>query len=285
MSDAPPPHSAERPEAAVGPIRLADGLGAASAALGAPMLVAPRRFLGWIGVRDDARSVATVVGVGAREFLATATILGMRHRRVGAWSRVFGDTMDLTLLGVAFRTRRRDTTRLLSAMGAVAGILAADLFTAIQLARAEGQHVDDGSESHGLGVPRESGGSPAHVRTAITVIGTEEDVRRAFEAFDWSAFDPASLRTAGELRFVPAPGDRGTEVHLNFDPSVRGGNVGAMVLKVTGRAPDQRINDELRQFKARFETGVAVRSEKTPEGANALRQMVQRPAQPVGGPS
>jgi len=224
-----------------------------------------------------------VMGVGAREFLATVTILGMRHRRVGAWSRVGGDAIDLTLLGIAWRNRRRDATKLLGAIAAVTGILAADLYTAIQLNRAEGAHVSDGADSHGVGVEHETGGSPAQVRTAITVGASLDEVRRAFLAFEWSAFDPAALHDAGELRFVPAPGDRGTEVHLDYDPSVPGGSIGALALKLTGQAPDQKINDELRRFKALLETGVEVRSEKSPEGASALRQMVQRPAQPVGG--
>jgi hypothetical protein len=283
MSAAPSPTSAASPKRAVGPIRVADGLGAASAALGAPMLFAPRRLLRAIGVRDDAQAVATVMGVGAREFLATVTILGMRHRRVGAWSRVGGDTIDLTLLGIAWRNRRCDATKLLGAIAAVTGILAADLYTAIQLNRAEGTHLRDGADSHGVGVQHETGGSPARVRTAITVGASLDEVRSAFLAFEWSAFDPAALHDAGELRFAPAPGDRGTEVHLDYDPSVPGGSVGALALKLTGQAPDQKINDELRRFKALVETGVEVRSEKSPEGPSALRQMVQRPAQPVGG--
>jgi hypothetical protein len=283
MPDAPPPTSSTPLKSAVGPIRLADCLGLASAALGAPMVLAPRRLLRAIGVRDDARAVATVIGVGAREFVATGTILAMRHRRVGAWSRVVGDTIDLSLLGIAFRTRRRDTARLLGGIGLVSGIFAADVFTAVALSRAEGTHIADGSSSHGVGAQHDSGGGPGRVRTAVTVIGSLDEVRSAFHEFEWSAFDGAALESAGELRFVAAPGDRGVEVHLDYDPTVPGGKVGALALKLTGKSPDQRANDELRRFKALRETGVDVRSEKTPEGPSALRQMAQRPAQPVGG--
>ena len=45
---------------------------------------------------------------------------------------------------------------------------------------------------------------------------------------------------------------------------------------------DQKVNDELRRFKAILEAAVDPRSEKTPEGPSAMRQILQRPAQPVG---
>lgn len=275
--------TAESGSPAVGPIRLADGLGVASAGLGAPMLISPERFLDAIGVEPGGQADAITIGVGIRELAATGTINVMRHRRIGAWSRVAGDLMDLTLLGIAYRTRRTDATRLAAAAGFVAAILAADVYAAIALSRAEGTHTDDGSSSVGAGVQHDTGGSPARVRTAITVLAPEDEVRRAFYGFAWSALDPAAVEAAGELRFVPAPGDRGTEVHLDHDPGVRGGRGGALVLKLSGRSPDQAINDELRRFKSLVETGVEVRSDKTPEGPSAYRQMVQQPAQPVGG--
>jgi hypothetical protein len=266
----------------VGPIRLADGLGVASVALGAPMLINPRRFLAAIGVRSEPRPIAATLAVGVREFVAAGTILGMRHRRIGAWSRVGGDVLDLGLLAMASRTRRRDPARLALATGAVATILATDLLTAVLLSRAEGTHIEEGSTSHGTGAGPDGGGGPARVLTAVTIRRAAEEVRREFRQFDWTAFDPAALETAGEVRFTAAPRDRGTEVHIDHDPAVPGGSVGATALKLAGRSPDQQIHDELRRFKARLETGVEPRSEKTPQGHSALGQILQRPAQPMG---
>jgi hypothetical protein len=261
---------------------MADGLGVASAALGAPMLLTGWRFLRGIGVQPDTKAVAVTAAVGVREFVAAATILGMRHRRVGAWSRVMGDTMDLALLGTAWRTRCQDAPRLAGATAFVAAVLGTDALVAIRLSRAEGTDVPDGSSSHGVGAPEDAPGGPARVRTAITVRGAEEDVRRAVSEFGWRAIDPAALEAAGELRIVTAPGERGVEVHLDHDPAVRGGRAGATVMKLAGKSPDQTINDDLRRFKAHFETGVEVRSDKSPEGASAGRQLRQTPAQPVG---
>jgi hypothetical protein len=270
------------PDQAVGPVRLADGLGWASAALGGSMLLMRRRFLQAIGVRPDGPAAAITAGVGVREFAATGTILGLRHRRVGAWSRVLGDTMDLALLGAAWRSRRVQTPRLLGAMAFVAAILAVDLLVALRLGQAEGARVEDGSTSHGRGATPARRGGPGHVRTAITVQGSEEELRRALHEFAWSAFDPVTLEQRGEIRFAAAPGGRGVEIHLDHDASVLGGGVGAIALKLAGRSPDQKINDDLRRFKARVETGVEVRSDKTPEGFSARRQILQRPAQPAG---
>src|SRR5947209_15124849 len=138
----PFPHPSSAP--AVGPVKLADGLGWASAALGAPMLLAPRRFPRWIGIKSDQKSTALTIFVGLRELSATQTINLMRHRRIGAWARVAGDTMDLALLGRSFLTRRRSTRRLLPAIGFVAGSHALHIYPAAHPSRAEGVGVEDG---------------------------------------------------------------------------------------------------------------------------------------------
>jgi uncharacterized membrane protein len=267
------------PRPAVGPVRLADALGWGSAALGTPMLVSSRRFLNTIGVEDDPKAVRWTLFVGAREFLATLTIVANRHRRIGAWSRVAGDTMDAALLMAAFAHKRRDARRLRGAMGAVGAIMAADLYTAVQLTRAEGGHIRDGSGSTEHEHESDIEVPPGHVVTAATIRRPEDEVRRAFEAFDWSVFDPAEVISAGAVRFTRAPGDRGTEVHIDFKPDSN-----PLLAKVVGQAPDQKIHDDLRRFKAIVETGVVARSEKSLEGPSATRQIFhkQRPAQPVG---
>ena len=267
----------------VGPVRLADALGWASSALGAPMLLAPRRLLSEIGVEADPKAVAWTRAVGVREHLATVQVVAMRQRRIGMWARVAGDTMDLALLAAAFRHRLEDPGRLRGATALVGALAALDLVAAVGLSRAEGVFTKDGSESTGAGVEHDTGGGPTRLRTAVTIRRPDDEVRTAFATFDWSAFDPATLVAAGEVRFVPAPGERGTEVHLDHEPGTRGGPLGAAAAKVLGQAPDQAIHDELRRFKALVETGVLARSETSPEGQRAGRQILhKRPAQPVG---
>src|SRR5215207_5785016 len=214
---------------AVGPVRLADALGWSSSVLGAPMLLVPRRFLRAIGVADDGAALTWTLWVGVREHVATLNIVANRQRRIGMWSRVAGDTMDLVLLVQAYRHKRRDAGRLRGAMAFVGGILALDAYTAIALSRADRVHVRDGEGSTGVGVDHDTGGGPSRVRTAITVFRDEQEVRREFHAFDWRAFDAAELERSGELRFVPAPGNRGTQIHLDHVLAMRGGVRGALL--------------------------------------------------------
>jgi uncharacterized membrane protein len=108
-------------------------------------------------------------------------------------------------------------------------------------------------------------------------------VRAAFEAFVWSGFDPHALCVSGAARFVVAPGGRGTEVHIDHDPGGGGGGIVATARTVLGTSAEQTINDELRRFKAMFETGVVARSESSPEGPSTTRQILHKrqPAQPT----
>lgn len=275
--------AAERTTPAVGPVRLADALGWGSSVLGAPMTFAPRWFLREIGVEVDRKTLAWTLGVGLREHLATLNVIANRQRRIGLWSRVAGDTMDMALLAAALRHKREDPDRIVGAMGVVGALALLDLYGAVQLTRADGAHVADGSESHGVGVQHDTGGGPTRVRTAVTIRRPEEEVRAAFMAFEWTAFDPAKLEAANELCIFPAPGQRGTEVHLDHEPGAFGGAVGAAAAKLVGKAPDQVIHDELRRFKSLMETGVVVRSETSPDGPSSTRQVFHKrqPAQPA----
>lgn len=132
---------------AVGPVGRADALGWASVALGAPMILARRRLLRTAGITPDTLTTATITAVGARELMAALQLNVMRHRRIGMWARVAGDTMDLALLGAALRSRRRDGVRLAATIAFIATIFAVDLVTALQLSRAESAHRDEGAGS------------------------------------------------------------------------------------------------------------------------------------------
>jgi hypothetical protein len=90
---------------------------------------------------------------------------------------------------------------------------------------------------------------------SITVQLPEEEVRER-----WTSIvdKPAS--------FKPAPGDRGTEIHVP-----RGNNP-------VSRA---QAKDELRRFKQLVETGEISRSDAIPEGERFARKLHRRSAQPV----
>jgi uncharacterized membrane protein len=116
--------------------RRGRGLGWMSLGLGVAQLAAPDMVRRISGVADSPTSRALVPLVGARELVHAAGLLMSRRKSVWAWTRVAGDAMDLTSLGMAIAHRGgRPRRRLVSATGAVVGITVVDLLTAVQATR------------------------------------------------------------------------------------------------------------------------------------------------------
>ena len=125
------------------------------------------------------------------------------------------------------------------------------------------------------------------VKAAITVGLPQSDVERLWRevAADEEVFNYLGSVDPSNIRFTPAPRDRGTEIHVDLDTETRGGVVGDKVAKVFGQRPDQQADDDLRRFKQVAETGEVVRSEGSVGGADPKEHRTQRPAQPVGSGS
>jgi uncharacterized membrane protein len=79
---------------------------------------------------------------------------------------------------------------------------------------------------------------------------------------------------------APAPGDQGTELHVDLEYEPTAGAIGEAAAKLTGNDPVQELRDDLRRFKQFVETGEIARSQATPEGHSAARHLTQQPAQP-----
>ena len=99
---------------------------------------------------------------------------------------------------------------------------------------------------------------------------------RPHELIAWRSLPGADVDNRGQVRFRPAPGGRGTEIHVEmvYDPPA--GGLGKAVAKLFGRDADQQIYGDLRRFKQILETGEVIRSDAALEGAG----LPQRPAQP-----
>jgi len=119
-------------------------------------------------------------------------------------------------------------------------------------------------------------------KAAITVLGDTEEVQRRWGEDEYRPDYIAAADAA--VSFRPAPGDRGTEIHVDLEHGAPGGKLGESVLKLTGKEPLSKVKDDLRRFKARVETGVIPRSDGSPEGELAERKIKQRPAQPLPAP-
>jgi uncharacterized membrane protein len=96
-------------------------------------------------------------------------------------------------------------------------------------------------------------------------------------SISWRSVEGSSVNHAGTVRFVRAPGDRGTEVHVELTYQPPAGAIGVAIAKLFGEEPEQQISEDLRRLKQVLETGTVVTSEAT----GGERRLRQRPAQPV----
>ena len=297
---------------------LAKGLGAFSFALGIPQILMPRRMNRLIGVRDDATTRMWMRAVGVREIAAGVGIFSRRRPTEWLWARVAGDTMDLALLGTALRSKSRNQGRTLAATGAVAGAFAADIVDSIKLSRGEAPAAAQEQEERSMHVKaattvrrdreelyafwRDLERFPefmAHLEE-VTATGPDRSHWKAKgplgmnvewdaeitedvpgERISWRSLAGAKVENSGTVRFVPAPGDQGTEVHIELRYDVPGGAVGSLIAKLFGEEPALQIKDDLRRFKQIVETGEIARSDGSPEGQFNKRQLKPRPAAPL----
>jgi len=84
----------------------------------------------------------------------------------------------------------------------------------------------------------------------------------------WSSLDGADIANTGVLTFRSAPGDRGTEAHLDvrFDPP--GGVVGEAVSKLFHIVPREIVSKALYRFRALATTGEIPTTDPQPAARN-----------------
>jgi uncharacterized membrane protein len=116
-------------------------------------------------------------------------------------------------------------------------------------------------------------------KASITVLRPREEVERLWSDAQYRPDYTADADAA--VRFVDAPGDRGTEIHVALEKSARGGKLGEAVQRLVSTAPLAKVKDDLRRFKQRVETGEIARSDASPEGELVERKLRQRPGQPL----
>jgi uncharacterized membrane protein len=115
---------------------------------------------------------------------------------------------------------------------------------------------------------------PADARVEWDAV-TTRDVPN--ELIAWRSEGDADVYNEGEVRFNPAPGGRGTEIHVDLTykpPFGAAGKVGAKVAKLFRKEPGQEVQDDLLAFKQVMEVGEIVLSDAT------VRLGMPHPAQP-----
>jgi uncharacterized membrane protein len=117
-------------------------------------------------------------------------------------------------------------------------------------------------------------------KTAITVLVSPAEAQRLWQTAEHR---PEYIKnTEATVTFKRAPGDHGTEIHVDLKGQSHDGKLGGAVSKLMGSFPRVKAKEDLRRFKQKVETGVIVRSEGAPEPEpTATRKLKQRPAQPL----
>lgn len=277
-----------------------EALGWLSLVLGATELAAPRLLARAIGVPGDHRLVLRLLGL--REIVSGLGILSERRSYFWVRSRVWGDIMDLAILGAVFASRRANRPQVLAAAAAVAGVTWVDVLASRQL------HDTRPALLHG----------PIHLIKTITVDRSADDLYRFWRDFQnlttvipylksvevaggtrshwvasapggftiewdaeiiedkqgdtirWRSLEGADLKTEGSVRFTRAAGDRGTVVRLELAYDPPAGRVGWLIAKLLGREPGAHLQEGLRRFKQHMEAGEIATTEGQPAGHSAV---------------
>jgi uncharacterized membrane protein len=281
--------------------RLAHGLGWFSIGLGVAQIIAPRRMSRLIGVKDADGNKALMRAVGMREIAAGIGLLSDPKPTGFAAARVAGDVMDLAMLANALTTPENDHRRTAFATAAVIGVGLLDVLASEELATTVPRVTHPGRAGSGLRIRksvtvnrpveevygfwrnfenlpqfmqhlervRNTGEGRSHwkARSPADAAAVEWDVEvvedRANELIAWRILGVSEISGTGRVRFVTAPGERGTEVHAEFEYAPPGGAVGAKVARFLRDVPGVKLENELNLLKQIMETGEIVHSDSS----------------------
>jgi uncharacterized membrane protein len=288
--------------------KLMRGLGWLSLGLSIPPLLMPKQFGKALSVGDAPRHRNTALVVGGQELAAAAGLLGQQSP-TWLWYRVGGDLLHIGMLGRALKNHDGGgLERTAAAFTAVLGITGVDVYAAVTRSRRKVEM--DTTATTTVGLPeQEVYGMWRHLDNLPKFMAHLEEVRldgngrshwRAGAPFGrtvewdaeitedvpgqriaWRSVGSADIYNEGSVQFVPAPGGRGTEVHVKLRYEMPGGKLGEAVARYFGEDPRQQLDDDLRRFKQVAETGEVMRSEGAPGGKRARREFPQHPARPL----
>jgi len=295
----------------------ADFLGYFSLGLGLAEFLMPTVMARVVGIRNpDDRNRSTVRLMGLREIGHGIAILSNQQPTTAVWSRVAGDALDLALLGGVLADPENDRGRALLGIANVAAVTALDVSTAQQLSRQPRTQANAGVQAgivrtmRSITVQRPVSevyafwhnfeNLPRFMRhlESVTVIDerrshwiakapagksvewdaeTIED--RADEIISWRSLPGADVYNAGTVRFMPAPGGRGTEVRVELEYKPPLGKLGSKVAMLFREEPGQQVHDDLRHFKQVMEFGEILVSDATKQRGPHPAQPDERPVE------
>jgi uncharacterized membrane protein len=293
--------------------RLARALGLFSVGVGLTELLAPRGVARAIGLEADHYNRKTILALGVREVATGAGLLTRPRSAAFAWGRVAGDALDLALLGKASTSSRNGQSRLAAATAAVLGVTILDIVAGLKLSRLANDAAREQRSERGIRVrkaitvtssPQEAYDVWRNFENLPWFMAHLESVRvmdqrrsywkakaplgatvewvaeitedRPSELIAWRSVEGA-VPNSGQVRFVPAPGNRGAEVHVELTYEPPGGIIGATIARLFGKEPSQQLDGDLRRFKQVLEIGEVVHSDSSIHGGlHAARPSARR---------
>lgn len=297
--------------------QLAKALGWFSIGLGVAQLFAPRAMSQAVGLGDRPNLMRAI---GLREIASGIGILGQRRPTPWLWTRVAGDAMDLTVLGVAAKraSTARERARVGAASAAVAGITLLDVLSSTR-----------NTEMQGLAPEQWIATGPVHVEKSVTINRTPEECYAFWRDFEnlprfmthlesvrviddkrshwkakapagssmewdaeltvdqpgkllaWRSLEGAEVDNAGTVTFEQATGGRGTIVRVQLQYRPPGGKAAALIAKLFREEPSQQVNEDLRNFKRLIETGEIPTTVGQPSGRRgAITRLLFRKGAP-----
>ena len=273
--------------------QIALSLGVFSIGLGMAELFAPRAIARLAGINESPHTASIIRAFGAREIGAGVAVLTQPGRAMPLWSRAAGDALDLAYLGAALQDERADQRRTAAATAAVLGVTMLDVLCAQRLGRG-GERGDASPDERQRNVHvqrsvtvnrpveqvfafwRRLENLPRfmhHLHSVQTLDATRSHWQakgpagvpfawdaeiveeRDQESIAWRSLPGSRLENRGTVRFQPAPGARGTEVHVELEYRPPAGTFGRTVGWLFGRNPEQQLREDLRRFKQLLETG------------------------------
>ena len=117
--------------------------------------------------------------------------------------------------------------------------------------------VQDDKRSHWIA----KGPAGSHIKWDAEIVNEKTN-----QLIAWQSCEGADIDHWGVVRFVPAPGGRGTEVTVELEYEPIAGLFGASIAKLFGEEPAQQIEEDLRRFKQLMEAGEVPTTEGQPRG-------------------
>lgn len=292
--------------------KLATGLGWFSLGLGAAQAAVPGKVNDLIGVPDTSRNRLLQRLFGAQELTMGFGIFASPRRDLPVMSRVAGDLVHITLIGLSLGSDRTDRARAASTLASLVGVAALDAATAASLRAAapSGEHAQHVTYATTINRPveevyafwRDFTNLPTFMRHLVSVEATgparsrwkatapagrtvewEAEIveDRPNELISWRSVGDADVANTGTVRFVAAPADQGTEVRITMDytPPLR--EFGTAVALLAGKDPRQQLQEDMLRLKNVLEVGEVVKSAGTVHGAILRQHPAQPPEQPV----